>query len=165
MERRGLSPSVSGSRDVRTKDALAIGSRPDRCRPSAPARGTVLDHDRYVAALFTFVANNLLRSATATYQRRFGVNVTAWRIMSLLAIEPDIPAWRICRVIGFDKGPVSRTLAERSLVSVHPAPKDRRSHIIALTSDGRTKHDEIIVVALERERRLLDCLTRASRIR
>lgn len=128
---------------------------------AAPARATVLDLDRYVPALLTFVANKLSRSATATYQRRFGVNVTAWRIMSLLAIEPDIPARRICQVIGFDKGPVSRTLATmaaRGLVSVRPDPKDRRSHIIALTSDGRAKHDQIIVVALERERRLLDCL-------
>ena len=41
--------------------------------------------------------------------------------MSLLAIEPGIPASRICHVIGFDKGPVSRTLAglkKRGLVSI-----------------------------------------------
>ena len=81
----------------------------------------VLDLDRYVPALITFIANKLSRSATVVYQKRFGVNVTEWRIMSLLAIEPAISAARICSVIGFDKGPVSRTLAvmeKRGLVSI-----------------------------------------------
>lgn len=125
------------------------------------APGPVLDLERYVPALLTFVANKLSRSATATYQKRFGINVTAWRILSLLAIEPDIPARRICQVIGFDKGPVSRALATMSsqdLVTVRPDPANRRSHVIALTAHGRAMHDRIITVALERERRLLDCL-------
>ena len=139
--------------------------RPKRRRidAAAPAQpdGPVLDLERYVPALLTFVANKLSRSATATYQKHFGINVTAWRILSLLAIEPDIPARRICQVIGFDKGPVSRTLATMSaqdLVTVRPDPGSRRSHVIALTPNGRAMHDRIITVALERERRLLECL-------
>ena len=70
----------------------------------------VLDLDRYVPALVTFIANKLSRSATVLYQKRFAVNITEWRILALLAIEPEISAARICHVIGFDKGPVSRTL-------------------------------------------------------
>ena len=88
-------------------------------RPAAPAKDgrarQVLDLDRYVPALITFIANKLSRGATVVYQKRFGVNVTEWRILSLLAIEPEISAARICHVIGFDKGPVSRTLAAWSL--------------------------------------------------
>lgn len=129
-------------------------------------KSPVLDLERYVPALLTFVANKLSRSATATYQKRFGVNVTEWRILALLAIEPDIPARRICRVIGFDKGPVSRTLAtmaSRGLVTVRPDPGNRRSHIIAPTSAGRVMHDRIITVALGRERRLLACLDDGER--
>ena len=51
----------------------------------------MLDLDRYVPAFITFIANKLSNSATAFYQKNFGVNVTEWRIMSLLAIEPGIP--------------------------------------------------------------------------
>ena len=123
--------------------------------------GPVLDLDRYVPAIITFIANKLSNSATAFYQRNFGVNVTAWRIMSLLAIEPGIPASRICSVIGFDKGPVSRTLAmmkKRGLVAIRPDPRDGRSHAISLTAKGQATHDEVIVAALGRERRLLSCL-------
>ena len=52
------------------------------------AGGKVLDLDRYVPALITFIGNKLSNSATVTYQKRFGVNVTQWRILSQLAIEP-----------------------------------------------------------------------------
>ncbi len=120
-----------------------------------------LDLDRYVPAFITFIANKLSNSATAFYQRNFGVNVTEWRIMSLLAIEPGIPASRICSVIGFDKGPVSRTLAlmkNRGLIAIRSDPEDGRSHSISLTAKGRATHDKVIVAALERERRLLACL-------
>jgi DNA-binding MarR family transcriptional regulator len=137
-----------------------------RQKPAAVEAGPTLDLDRYVPAFVTFIANKLSNSATAFYQREFGVNVTEWRIMSLLAIEPGIPASRICHVIGFDKGPVSRTLAgleKRGLVSIRTDPNDGRTHSIALTTKGRATHDKVIVAALERERRLLSCLNKDER--
>src|ERR1044072_6291021 len=104
----------------------------------------VLDLDRYVPALVTFIANKLSRSATALYQKRFAVNITEWRILALLAIEPAISAARICHVIGFDKGPVSRTRAameERGLVAIRPDREDGRTHSISLTAKGAATHD------------------------
>ena len=85
---------------------------------------------------------------------------------ALLALEPDISAARICHVIGFDKGPVSRTLAllqTRGLVRIRPDRQDARTHSISLTPKGRATHDQVIVVALERERRLLACLRKDER--
>ena len=134
-----------------------------RNAPEAGHDGPTLDLDRYVPAFITFIANKLSKSATALYQRKFGVNVTEWRIMSLLAIEPGIPAARICHVIGFDKGPVSRTLGameKRGLITIRSDPNDGRTHAISLAAKGRTTHDKVIVAALDRERRLLSCLSR-----
>ena len=131
-----------------------------------PQQGLLLDLDRYVPALITFIANKLSRSATTLYQQEFGVSVTEWRILSLLAIEPGIPAARICQVIGYDKGPVSRTLAgleKRGLVTIATDPQDGRSHSISLTGRGRSVHDQVITVALEREHRLLTCLREDER--
>src|SRR5258708_10049605 len=82
----------------------STGSRRKAVPASGVKTGQTLDLERYVPAFVTFIANKLSRSATAFYQRRFGVNVTEWRMMSLLAIEPGITASRICYVIGFDKG-------------------------------------------------------------
>src|SRR6478672_13428915 len=119
----------------------------------------LLDLDRYVPALITFIANKLSRSATVLYQKRFGVNVTEWRILALLAIEPAISAARICYVIGFDKGPVSRTLAmmeESGLVTIRTDENDGRTHAISLTAKGRATHDQVIALALARDRRQRD---------
>ena len=143
--------------------------KPRRPKPAefvAADDGPTLDLERYVPAFITFIANKLSNSATVFYQRNFGVNVTEWRIMSLLAIEPGIPASRICSVIGFDKGPVSRNLAmlqKRGLVVIRTSPDDGRTHAIALTARGRAVHDKVIVAALERERRLLSCLKKDER--
>lgn len=140
------------------------GSPPKPSRRAAAAQphgAQTLDLERYVPAFITFIANKLSNSATAFYQREFGVNVTEWRIMSLLAIEPGIAAARICQVIGFNKGPVSRTLADmqqRGLIAIRTDPNDGRSHSISLSAKGRTTHDKVIVAALDRERRLMSCL-------
>jgi DNA-binding MarR family transcriptional regulator len=155
--------------DPRPMSSHPSTRKPRRPKPAQAAdssNGPTLDLDRYVPAFVTFIANKLSNSATVYYQRNFGVNVTEWRIMSLLAIEPGIPASRICHVIGFDKGPVSRTLAalqKRGLVAIRTAPDDGRSHAIALTARGRATHDKVIVAAFERERRLLSCLKEDER--
>jgi DNA-binding MarR family transcriptional regulator len=128
-----------------------------------PRQGPVLDLERYAPALLTFLANKLSRGASALYRRHFGVGIIDWRIMALLAIEPRIPAARICKVIGLDKGPVSRSVAflvRKGLAETAGDGGDARRRIIALTAAGRALHDRILVVALERERRLLSCLDR-----
>jgi DNA-binding MarR family transcriptional regulator len=149
---------------------MSRNRQPRAARPASAGRTgraeQVLDLDRYVPALITFIANKLSRTATVLYQKRFGVNVTEWRILALLAIEPEISAARICHVIGFDKGPVSRTLAameERGLVAIKADQQDGRTYSISLTAKGFTAHDQVIAVALERERRLLSCLSKPER--
>ena len=147
---------------------MSPSRKPRQPTPAAIAAddGPRLNLDRYVPAFITFIANKLSNSATVFYQRQFGVSVTEWRIMSQLAIEPGIPASRICQVIGFDKGPVSRTLAvlrKRGLVAIRTDPDDGRSHSISLTAKGRATHDKVIVAALDRERRLLSCLRKDER--
>jgi DNA-binding MarR family transcriptional regulator len=149
---------MSRNRQPRNMHSLAAGK-------DAQA-GEMLDLDRYVPALITFIANKLSRSATVLYQKRFAVNVTEWRILALLAIEPKISVARICHVIGFDKGPVSRTLKameERGLIAIEVDREDGRTYSISLTPKGTVTHDKVIAVALERERRLLACLDKPER--
>jgi DNA-binding MarR family transcriptional regulator len=51
----------------------------------------------------------------------------------------------------------------RGLVAIKTDPKDGRTHSISLTPKGRAIHDDIMVVALERESRLLGCLQKEER--
>lgn len=131
----------------------------------ADTKGPVLDLERYVPALLTFLANKLTATASARYRREFGVGIIDWRVMSLLAIEPGIPASRICKVIGLDKAPVSRSiavLAGQGLAVVKADDGDARRRLVTLSREGRALHDRILAVALERERRLLSCLDPAE---
>ncbi|MBX3525301.1 MAG: MarR family transcriptional regulator [Rhodoblastus sp.] len=112
------------------------------------------------------MANKISSSASVIYRKRFGVGVTDWRIMALLAVEPWIPAGRISEVIGFDKAVISRSLAfmqERGLVETRFHDNNFRRQFIALTKQGLELHDRIVDVAREREEFLLADLSDEER--
>lgn len=150
-------PASSGSRNRR-----AAAARPDSAARAvaADARASTqaLDLDNYVPAFLTWIANKLSSSASAAYRRRFGVGVVEWRIMALLAVEPWIAAGRVCAVIGLDKAGVSRSLRalqDKGLVETRFRDNNQRRRHMALTRAGIALHDRIVVVAREREERLL----------
>lgn len=126
----------------------------------------VLDLERYVPALLVFLANKLTSGASAILRRHFGVGTTEWRIMAMLGVEPWIAAGRVCKVIGFDKAAVSRSLAmlqDKGLVRARSHHSDGRSLVYALTDRGWRLHGRILAISLAREQRLLGDLSAAER--
>lgn len=120
---------------------------------------------RYVPALLTFLANKLATGASQCYRKHFGIGVVEWRMLSMLAVESDITANRICQAIGLDKSAVSRslqTLEAAGQVRSQVDPKDARRYTVSLTASGKDLHDRVLKVALERERRLLSGLSAAE---
>jgi DNA-binding MarR family transcriptional regulator len=127
---------------------------PDNTRTSTHA----LDLDKYVPAYLTYLAGKISNSASATYRPKFGVGITDWRIMALLATEPWISAGRVCDVIGLDKAAVSRSVREMKkigIVDVRWADDDQYRQLIALTRKGLILHDRIVKLSLQREQQLL----------
>lgn len=125
-----------------------------------------LDLDRYVPGLLTFLSNKMSIGASVVYNQMFNINITEWRIMSLLAIEQPITAKRICEVIGLDKGTVSRSLArldKDGMINIQVNPQDRRETLILLTRSGAELHNKIIKIALEREQKMLEPLSEADK--
>ena len=121
-----------------------------------------LDLDNYVPALLNFLSNKLAATASKEYRKRFGVGVLEWRMLSMLAVEDHITANRICQVIGLDKGGVSRSLhklQQSEHVKFETDPTDARRQVVSLTTKGRELHDQILTVALKREKILLDGLS------
>jgi DNA-binding MarR family transcriptional regulator len=117
---------------------------------------------RYVPGLLTFLANKLATGASQCYRKHFGIGVVEWRMLSMLAVENDITANRICQVIGLDKSAVSRSLQAleaSGYVGSRVDPRDARRNTVSLTAAGRALHDRVLRVALERERRLLSGLS------
>ena len=153
---------VARSMSLRSKARRAGPEIPDDTRASAHA----LNLDHYVPAYLTYLAGKISSSASATYRPKFGVGITDWRIMALLATEPWISAGRVCDVIGVDKAAVSRSvrgMKSIGIVDVHWAADDQVRQSIALTRKGLILHDRIAKLSLEREQQLLKGFSAAER--
>jgi DNA-binding MarR family transcriptional regulator len=147
---------------LRSKARRAGPEQPDDRRISPHA----LDLDDYVPAYLTYLAGKISSSASATYRPKFGVGITDWRIMALLATEPWISPGRVCDVIGLDKAAVSRSVREmvsNGTVEIKRADDDQLRQLIALTRKGLNLHDRIVKLSLARERQLLKDFSASER--
>jgi DNA-binding MarR family transcriptional regulator len=131
-------------------------------RNKGSAKREVLNLSYYVTYFFTVLANKLSSGASRLYLKRFDIGIIEWRIMAMVAIEPGITSPRITQVIGLDKASVSREsrkLEEKGYLKVGEDADNLRRKTLSLTEAGYAVHDQIIQVALERERRLLSDLS------
>ncbi len=125
-----------------------------------------LDMNAFAPAMITLLAQKITSAASAVYRPRFGVGITGWRIIALLAAEPWIAPVRIAEATGLDKAAVSRglrELQEAGLVEFSDAEPQRRRRPVALTPAGLAVHDEMVEVALARQTRLLAALSPEDR--
>ena len=79
----------------------------------------------------------------------------------LLAVHGAVSAQWVSRVIGMDKASVSRcfkSMQAKGLVTIGLDADDGRLRIATLTTQGRALHDQILGIALERERAFLSVL-------
>jgi len=121
-----------------------------------------VDLDHYVPGYITWVSNKLSRGASQAYLRVFGVGIEMWRLMVLLAIKGELAANEASRIIGMDKGSVSRcfkSMQTKGFIEMRLDAKDGRLRVASFTDSGRAVHDQIIGLALERERAFLSALT------
>lgn len=122
----------------------------------------VLDLDSYIPFLLSAIGNKWSRSSSNLYLKEFGVGVTEWRVLAMLAIEPRITAYRICQVIGLDKAATSRALRaleDRGLVRSWQEDPSNHRKLLELTDSGWALHDRIIALAHRREALLLSDLS------
>jgi DNA-binding MarR family transcriptional regulator len=139
--------------------------RPSKTR-HAPAHaasgGLVLDLNSHIATKVAVFANRLSRSASRFYRAKYGIGVVEWRLTMFIGFVQETCANRICRETDLDKGAVSRglnVLARMGIVSVSEDGADSRRNRVSLTAKGRALHDQIVPVALERQRELVARLT------
>ena len=126
---------------------------------------STLELNRYLPALINFFSNKMSTGTSQLYAHLFNMGVTDWRIISLLAVEPNISASRICQVIGLDKSAVSRSLTKLNqdgYIEITADKRDTRARKNALTEAGIRRHDEMYLVAKEREQKMLDVLPHAD---
>lgn len=118
----------------------------------------VVDMASYIPYFLTSVNNALSRGASQLYLDTFGIGIVEWRAVSTLAIEPRIPASRICELVALDKAATSRALARLhalGYLGFAICDPDPRKKLWWLNDAGYQLHDQVLAVALERERRLI----------
>jgi DNA-binding MarR family transcriptional regulator len=114
------------------------------------------------------VLTNLVSSAIAgAYRERFGLAVSEWRVLAVLANSPDLSAAEVAQRTAMDKVAVSRavsSLLRSARLERRVARSDRRRSVLRLTAAGRRVHAQVAPVALAYERSLRQPLARAERI-
>lgn len=108
------------------------------------------------------VASNAVSSLIArAYQDRFGLSIPQWRLVCVLAEDGALTQGQIVARTVMDKVTVSRAaqgLGKRGLVARTDHQADARSHVLALTAEGRALHAEIAPLALAYEAALISGL-------
>lgn len=118
----------------------------------------VIDFSSYVPFFLVTVNNALSSGSSKLYREKYGIGITDWRILAMLAAEPSIPATRICEQIQLDKGAVSRALKvleTTGLVLSKSCKNDNRIRNWELNDKGYELYDEVIKIAVMREESLI----------
>jgi len=109
------------------------------------------------------LANLLKRGAILRYKRLAGLSSVEFGLVASLGRHPPMSVARLAEAVGMDKGQISRALAElvsRKLVAKADNPRDFRETLVCLTKAGLAAHDVIVAGAQDRNRRLLELLSK-----
>ena len=131
---------------------------PEADDSGSPAPITVMLSSRLMV-----LANLLKRGAMLRYKRLAGVSSVEFGLVASLGRRPPMSVARLAEAVGQDKGQISRALAElvaRKLIAKSANPKDSREVLVSLTATGLAAHDAIVAGAQERNRRLLEHLSK-----
>jgi DNA-binding MarR family transcriptional regulator len=118
--------------------------------------------DAFLPYRLSVASNAVSTRISASYRKRFGLKVSEWRLIAILAETDEMTPQTLGSTARIDKISVSRAAAaliERGLIAARDNPGDGRSHLLALTEDGRALYAEIAPVALAMEAELLSSLS------
>ena len=106
------------------------------------------------------IASNAVSGRIAElYQARFELKISEWRIMAVLGEADALTQRELAARTLMDKVAVNRAckvLEDRGLVARRPNEDDGRSHHVALTDEGREIYGQIMPLARDVERQLLE---------
>jgi DNA-binding MarR family transcriptional regulator len=128
------------------------------------ANKLLLDH--FLPYRLSVASNAVSGRISNAYRKRFGLKISEWRLIAILAETPSLTPAMLGERTRMDKIAVSRAataLIERGLVAADDNPADGRSHFLSLTADGQALYAEIAPVALSTEAALFESLSTAER--
>ena len=125
---------------------------------SSDASEAGLQLDGYLPYRLSVASNAVSGLIARAYEDRFGLSVPQWRLLCVLAEDGGLTQVQIVARTVMDKVTVSRAaqgLVKRRLVTRSQNTADGRSHVLALTAEGRGLYGEIAPLALAYEAALI----------
>lgn len=126
----------------------------------------MLELERFLPYRLSVLSNRISRGIAQTYEERFDLSVTGWRVIAILGRYPGITASEVAERAAMDKVAVSRAvsrLLEAGRLARRDRREDRRAKRLYLSADGQAIHDSIVPAAKAFERELLARLDPAER--
>ena len=114
--------------------------------------------DAYLPYRLSVASNAVSGLIARAYQDRFGLSVPQWRLICVLAEDGALTQGQIVARTVMDKVTVSRAsqgLLTRHLIDRTAHHADGRSHVLALSPQGKRLYAEIAPLALAYEQALL----------
>jgi DNA-binding MarR family transcriptional regulator len=118
--------------------------------------------DERVGYRFSVIARRLDQALAAMHSKAFGISVSNWKIMSVLACLGPLSATKLGARTSLDPDKITRavdTLVQQSYVIRKDDENDRRRVVLTLSARGRRAYDKIAPVAAAMEAEFLSVLT------
>ena len=129
------------------------------------SRHKSLDLEHFLPYRLSILSNTVSQAIAREYAGRFHLSITEWRVIAVLGRYEGLSAGEVAQRTAMDKVAVSRALARLAKVGRVRrtlADHDRRRSVLQLTAKGWKIYDEVVPLALEHERRVLERLTAAE---
>ncbi len=113
--------------------------------------------DEFIPYRLSFTSNIVSGMIASAYETLFGLKIPEWRMLAVIAETGGVTQQTIGARTRMDKVTVSRAaiaLAARGLLVRTENPKDKRSHLLVLTKQGRKLYENVAPKALELERKI-----------
>jgi DNA-binding MarR family transcriptional regulator len=115
----------------------------------------------------SLLSNTVSSNIASTYQDKFGISMSEWRLMAILAEYPNISADEVCQRTRIEKSVVSRAVARllnRRLLDRSFDENDKRRSRLCLSETGLTVYDEVMPIAESFEKKLIEKLSVEERV-
>lgn len=126
-----------------------------------------LQLDRFLPYRLSVLSNLVSSAIAGSYSTRFGISIPEWRVMAVLAMQPELSAAQVAERTAMDKVAVSRavsSLLDKGRIERSVSPGDRRRSILKLSTEGVNIYREVVPLALRHEQSLLDVLDATDRV-
>lgn len=126
----------------------------------------MLNLETFLPYRLSVLSNQISQGIARTYEQRFGLSVTEWRVIAILGRFPGVSATEVAERAAMDKVAVSRAvrkLLEAGRIERLANDSDRRAKHLHLSPAGEAVYDAIVPAALAYEQAIVSALDEGER--